>query len=265
MKKILAFALVLTMILAFAACAGNNDGQTTTAPTTTAPTTTVPTTEPTTTPTTTPIVTFDPTAKDEGTMTYAEYMAAEIDDPVVVECFVQGHQSWWDNKITVYAQDPDGAYFMYEMACAEADKDKLVPGTKIKVTGYKATYKGEIEIMDCTFEIMEGTWIAEPTDVTDLLGTDDLINHQNKLSVFKGLTFKSLEYKQDEYDKDIYVTFTKGDNEYSFCVENYLTGPDTEVYKTVAALNEGDVVDVTGFLYWYEGINTHITAVTVVE
>ena len=49
MKKILALALVLTMILAFAACGGDNNdqttGSTTTAPTTapsTAPTTTTP-------------------------------------------------------------------------------------------------------------------------------------------------------------------------------------------------------------------------------
>ena len=258
MKKILALALVLTMILAFAACGGDNNDQTT-GSTTTAPTT-APSTAPT---TTTPVATFDPSAKEEGTMTYAEYMAAEIDDPVVIECFVQGHQSWWSNKITVYAADPDGAYFMYEMACSEEDAALLVPGTKIKVTGYKATFNGEIEVdAGATFEIMEGTWIAEPTDVTELLGTDDLINHQNKLSIFKGLTVKSLEYKQDEYDKDIYVTFTKGDAEYSFCVENYLTGPDTDVYQAVAALSEGDVVDVTAFLYWWNGPNPHITAVT---
>ena len=28
------------------------------------------------------------------------------------------------------------------------------------------------------------------------------------------------------------------------------------------ALNAGDKVDIEGFLYWYEGVNTHITAVT---
>jgi hypothetical protein len=41
---------------------------------------------------------------------------------------VQATQSWWDNKITVYAQDQDGAYFLYEMACSEEDAAKLVPG-----------------------------------------------------------------------------------------------------------------------------------------
>ena len=61
------------------------------------------------------------------------------------------------------------------------------------------------------------------------------------------------------------MTLTKDGAEYSFCVENYLTGPDTDLYKAVSGLTEGAVVDLEGFLYWYEGPNTHITSVTVVE
>ena len=76
------------------------------------------------------------------------------------------------------------------------------------------------------------------------------------------MTVVSLSYKDSEWDPDIYLTVSYNGAEYSFCVENYLNGPDTEVYKTVAALQAGDVIDVEGFAYWYEGINTHITAVT---
>ena len=36
-----------------------------------------------------------------------------------------------------------------------------------------------------------------------------------------------------------------------------------DVYTTVGALNVGDVVNVEGFLYWYEGVNPHITSITV--
>ena len=36
------------------------------------------------------------------------------------------------------------------------------------------------------------------------------------------------------------------------------------VYTTVSALTAGEVVDVEGFLYWYEGANPHITSVKVV-
>ena len=203
-------------------------------------------------------------AKSEGVMTYAEYAAAELDAEVVIECYVQATQSWWDNKITVYAADQEGAYFLYELACSEEDAAKMVPGTKIKVTGYKGAWADEVEVMDGTFEFVEGgiNYIAEPVDLTGVLGTEELINYQNQLAIFKGMTVKAIEFKNGEPGDDIYVTLTLADADYSFCVERYLTGPETEVYAAVSALQAGDVVDVTGFVYWYNGINTHITAVT---
>jgi len=30
----------------------------------------------------------------------------------------------------------------------------------------------------------------------------------------------------------------------------------------VQGLNSGDKIDMEGFLYWYEGVNPHITSVT---
>ena len=197
-------------------------------------------------------------------MSYDEYMAAEVDDHVIVECYVQATQSWWDNKITVYAADGDGAYFIYELACSEEDAAKLVPGAKIRVDGYKAEWSGEIEIVDATFEFVEGSsWVAKATDVSALLGTEDLVAHQNKYVFFNDLVVKSIAYKGGERGDDIYVIFTYGDDDYEFCIEKYLTGPDTEVYQAVEALKAGDVVDVFGFLYWYEEVNTHITAIEV--
>ena len=205
---------------------------------------------------------FDPAVKSEGVMTYAEYDAAAIDAKVTIEAYVQGKQAWWENKATVYAQDPDGAYFMYEMACTEADYAKLENGTKIKVTGNKTAWEGEVEIVDATFEIVESEkWIAEATDVTALLGTDDLIKHQNKVVSFKAMTIEKVEFKNNQAGNDIYVTVAKDGKSYDFCVESYLTDAETEVYKAVSALKAGDVVDVEGFLYWYQGVNTHITAV----
>jgi len=200
-------------------------------------------------------------AMAENVMSHADYVAAAIDDEVVVETYVQAKQSWWDNKGTFYCQSEDGAYFLYEMACSEEDYNKLVPGTKIKVTGYKAAWAGEVEIVDAAFEILEGNYIAEAKDVTALLGTDELINHQNEFVAFKGLTVEAIEYKNGQPGDDIYVTVSLNGQQYSFCVEVYLTGPDTEVYKAVGELKAGDVVDVEGFLYWYEGVNTHMTSV----
>ena len=213
----------------------------------------------------------------EHVMTYEEYAAAELDSEVTVEAYVQAHQSWWDNKITVYAADKDGGYFFYNMQCSEADAAKLVPGTKIRVKGTKAEWSGEVEITDATFEIVKGNYIAEATDVTSLLGTDDLAKKMNQFVSFNGLKIEASKIEGEEQERaflynwdgsgeqgnDIYFKASVNGNTYTFVIESYLCGKDTEVYKAVEALKVGDTVDLEGFLYWYNGAQPHITSVTV--
>ena len=217
--------------------------------------------------------------KSEGVMTYDEYMAAAVDDEVVIEAYVQAKQSWWEDKATLYTQDKDGAYFVYNAACSEDDYAKLVPGTKIKVTGYKAEWSGEIEIADATIEIEDGEYIAPVQDVTDLLGKDELIDYQNQFVSFKGVTVEAAG--QDEsgndvaflynYDgsgsdgDDLYFNVSLNGETYTFTVESYLCDNTTDVYKAVKELKIGDKIDMEGFLYWYEGVNPHITSVTAAE
>ena len=267
MKKFLIILTAILMLVGIAACTPTTGGDKT---------------EPTKAPATdteAPSNTEAPDAdvKSEGVMTYAEYVAAALDSAVVVETYVQDHQSWWDNKITVYTQDKDGAYFLYELPCSEEDAAKLVPGTKIKVSGTKSEWSGEVEIIDATFEFEDGSYIAEPVDVTSLLGTDGLIEKMNQKVAFKGLTVVASKVENDENDyaflykwnnsgsqgDDLYFNVSDGTNTYTFTVESYLRGADTEVYKAVEALKIGDTIDLEGFLYWYNGANPHITAVTV--
>ncbi len=54
--------------------------------------------------------------KSEGVMTYAEYIAADLDTQVVVETYVQAKQAWWEDTAPIYTQDKAGAYFIYGMA-----------------------------------------------------------------------------------------------------------------------------------------------------
>lgn len=214
--------------------------------------------------------------EDVVVMSYAEYAAAELETQVVVETYVQAKQSWWENSATLYTQDQDGAYFIYNVACSEEDYAKLTEGTKIRVTGYKAEWAGEIEIIDGTFEIIEGdTFVAEPKDVTSLLGTDELIDSQNQLVSFKGMTVEpstdadgnevaylySWDGSGTEGD-DLYFNVSVNGNTYSFVVESDLCDSTTEVYSAVKNLQVGDKIDMEGFLYWYEGVNPHIISVT---
>lgn len=212
-------------------------------------------------------------AEETAVMTYADYVAAELDSEVTVETYVQAKQSWWEDKATVYTQAEDGAYFLYNMACSEEDYEKLVPGTKIRVNGFKSEWSGEVEIIDATFEIIDGNFVATPADVTELLGTDALVEKQNQFVSFTGMTVEAANdegaaflYNWDgsgSQGDDLYFNVSYNGATYSFTVESYLCDSSTEVYKAVEALNVGDVVDLEGFLYWYEGANPHITKVTV--
>lgn len=214
--------------------------------------------------------------KSEGVMTHEEYANAALDSEVTIETYVQAKQSWWDNKATIYTQDKDGAYFIYNMTCSEDDYDKLKTGTKIKVTGHKAEWSGEVEIVDATFEIQTGKYTAKAFDVTSLLGKDELIDHQNEFVSFKGMTVEATKdaagndvaylYNWDgsgEDGSDLYFNVSKDGTTYTFTVESYLCDKDTDVYKAVKNLKIGDEVDMEGFLYWYEGVNPHITSVKV--
>ncbi|MDO4476290.1 MAG: hypothetical protein Q4B59_05870 [Lachnospiraceae bacterium] len=220
--------------------------------------------------------------KGEGVMTYEEYAQAQIDDEVVIEAYVQAKQSWWENEgvgtATLYLADEDGAYFIYNAAVEEEAYEEMVEGQKVKVTGYKAEWSGEIEIVDAEVEIEEGNWIAEPVDVTEKLADEDLIDLQNQKVAFKGMTVEASEdpegnevaflYNYDgsgEQGSDLYFNVSVDGNTYTFTVESYLCDAESEVYKAVEALEIGDVVDMEGFLYWYEGANPHITMVAAAE
>lgn len=270
MKKILSLLVAFGMIASLTACAGQSSSTASDS--------------------TTPEVASEASSESEaatadtaaaGTvMTHEEYAAAELNTQVTIETYVQAKQSWWDNKANIYAQSEDGAYFLYELPCSEEDFDKLTPGTCIRVTGYKSEWEGEIEITDGSFEIVADAepFIAEPLDVTDLLGTDELEAHQNEMVSFKGLTVEpsTMEGSDEEYaflyasdgsgtdGDDLYFKASCNGQTYTFTIESYLCDNTTDVYAAVKNLEVGQTIDMEGFLYWYRGVNPHITSVTVV-
>jgi len=251
MKKIIALLLALTMLVAFAGCNNTPDE-------------------------TKPNESTVPSTSEEPVkvMTHAEYMAADLDTPVVIETYVQGAQSWWENSAVIYCQDEVGGCLLYKITCTEDQFNQLKVGTKIRVTGHKAEYKGQIEIIDGTFEIIDGEYVAEPVDLSDKLSADDVIKYQTMLFAANGMTVAPIKDKDGneaaflynwdgsgEQGSDLYFNVSINGETYNFCVESYLTGADTDVYKAVEALQIGQKINVEGFLYWYDGINPHITSV----
>ena len=219
-------------------------------------------------------------AAEVAVMSYDEYMAAATDEAVAIEAYVQAKQSYYAEQgtATVYLQDQDGGYFAYDMACTQEEYDQMTEGTKIRVSGYKAEWSGEIEIMDGKLEeiIAGDTFVAEPLDVTAMLGTDELAAHQNEKVVFTGLTVAaSTDANGNEaaflynYDgsgadgDDLYFNVDYNGATYTFTVESYLCDNTTDVYNAVEALEIGQTIDCEGFLYWYEGVNPHNPSVPV--
>lgn len=205
--------------------------------------------------------------KSEGVMTYAEFMAAEMMEPVVIEAYVQNKQAYYEAKQTasLYLADADGAYFCYDCSMTKDQYDELEPGAKVKISGEKAEYSGEIEVGAGKVEAIEADdYVAPAKNVTALVGDQEaLAAKMNQKVVFKAMVVTEISKKESDSDPDIYFTAGNENGSISFCVESYLTGKDTEAYMAGEALKVGDIVDVEGFLYWYNGANPHVTAISL--
>jgi len=218
----------------------------------------------------------------DGVMTYEEYIAAELESEVIIETTIQARQSWWDNKATFYTQDENGAYFVYNMPCTEEDYANLLPGTSIRVKGFKTAWAGEVEIAEgAQFEILD---IPTPSitipDLSDKLGTEELIDYQNFKAMFRNATVVASTNAAGEEvpfmygwdgsgeagtDADLYFNLEINGVTQTFVVEYYTCddagnyGDQTAVYQTVQNLQIGDTIDnLICFMYWYEGAQPHV-------
>ncbi len=253
MKKLLALLLVLAMVFTFAAGTKQPEPK--------------------------PVET-DIFAKSEGTLTFADYAAAANDTSVTIEAFVQScaYNAAYGNA-SLFLADKDGGYFVYRMNVTEDQAKQLTEGAKIKVTGFKSEWAGEVEITDATCELLEGTYVADAIDVTTELYSNDLLSkNMNRLVTFKGLVVAgSLDANGNEVaflynwdgsgakgsNNDLYFNVNDHGNVYNFCVESDECPEGSDVYKAVEALTVGDVIDLEGFLYWYYGPNPHIHKLSV--
>ena len=150
--------------------------------------------------------------------------------------------------------------------------DQLEIGTKIRVSGEKDIYNGEHEVGEKgkLEKILEGKYIAAPVDVTGI-GGEELMKYMNRKVVFKGAVVRpqdngeAISKKNSDSDPDLYFDAAVEADKISFCVESFLTGPDTDVYKAVEGLKVDDKVDIVCFLYWYNAVNPHVLAVEPAE
>ena len=223
-------------------------------------------------------------------MSYKNFMASESGDSVVIEGYIADRQSWWSNKATMYlVGDNQGeGYFIYEMAMTEEEYNtKYTIGTKLRVYGLKTIYAGEHEIMgdnidyNLTSVVEDAKMPNHVVDVTYSVATEDLedLNNAYFTATLKIKEYpaqaensettvsanKAYAYKGDEPTDDLYFVLEDANgNELSCCVEYYLVDY-YDTLKQVITSSEftiGKLVKVTGYMYWWNGANPHITSIS---
>lgn len=199
----------------------------------------------------------------EGVLSYSEYVAAEEGTEVTIAGYIQGKQSWWDNKATLYLQDDNGGYFVYELTCTEAQyNNDLKDGNLIKVTGIKGSWAGQVEILgqesgaEATWELVSGYTKTYEYKLVEDTTPANLLTYLNQKVELRDLEVVSVSLPTQE-GGDIYYDVTDGTNTYTFCVEQYLTDASTAVYQKVLTLKAGDNIVVKGFMYCYNTAQLH--------
>ncbi len=216
-------------------------------------------------------------------MTYAEYAAASDNAKVVIEGYVQAFAyNAAYNSVNMFIQDDDGAYYAYRAVCDAVKAKSLSEGVRVRVTGSKGSYAGEAELQEqCTFEVLSGNKIYSPSDITSVIGDEKALEKlmNQKISV-KGLTVtESYDkadgahgslYKWDGSGKagendDVYFSASLEGNSSLFVVESDEVPEGTDVYGTAAGLSVGDIIDLEGYMYWYNGPNIHVSGISVTK
>ena len=110
----------------------------------------------------------DPSGVGDETYLNAEYMDAAVDDAVVIEAFVQGKQSWWDDSATIYTQDADGAY------SADGQEFANLQDAIDALSGKTGTISVKTDVTETgTFTIPDGTSIVLKSDGGKLTINDE--------------------------------------------------------------------------------------------
>ena len=190
--------------------------------------------------------------------TFAEYAAAEVDEPVTVAGLVSGVVSKTTGSQTngLYIQDlnNEGGYYVYNLT--DDVYETVKPGMTVKVKGVKALYNGTYEVVDASVEVVDSEIKAVvPVDYTDLVanaaGLDaaELVEKQGMLVTIKGVTI--LEAGDNGY----YYFQAAGHKVYlRISSSNNPTSKEAlETIKAVHAANYGNTADVTGLITLYSG------------
>ena len=214
--------------------------------------------------------------KDVAAMDYAAFLDSDGSEAVLIESCLQEKEVLEDGRTGLYLQDEDGAYYVSGLHCTAEDYEALTSGCRLRVLGYKTDFSGETQITDALISFPGGKeYVAQPADVTEYLGTEELRRYLNRRVCFRDLTVEAMfdgvspfYYGWDntgspEQNSDLYFTASHDGEHYGFLIPAKLRDSSSDVYLAVQNLQAGDTVRVEGILTWYNGPQPLVTSVTV--
>ena len=203
-------------------------------------------------------VSFDRELPNYNLVNWKDYVAAPKDYTLSVQGVVTAltGKSIGNSYNTIYIQDNDGGYYIYDLP-SDPVADGIKVGMTIKVRGVKDIYSGTHEVKEAVAEIVDQTIkTVEPADYTTIytnaqsLKAEDLVAKQGFL-----VTIKGVQITGQNLDNG-YLKFKLGDLESYIRISGSvcpLSKDEQAKFKADHASHFGWKANATGVICVYDG------------
>ena len=204
-------------------------------------------------------VTFHHTVPQWRELTWAEYMATEKGQAVVIKGKVASisSKSTGDKYNCMYIYDNDGGYYVYSLTEDPLTTyPNLALGMTVQVTGEKDIYNGTHEVKNATFTVIDAESTIEFADITDIFAaTDDMKSETLTKKAYMPVTIKNVIIG-DIDEANSYYYFTIGASKSYLRIsssDNMLSEAETKAFKDGFAALKGKYATVKGLATVYSG------------
>ena len=204
-------------------------------------------------------VTFHHTVPQWRELTWAEYMATEKGQAVVIKGKVASisSKSTGDKYNCMYIYDNDGGYYVYSLTEDPLTTyPNLALGMTVQVTGEKDIYNGTHEVKNATFTVIDAESTIEFADITDIFAaTDDMKSETLTKKAYMPVTIKNVIIGDIDAANSYYY-FTIGASKSYLRIsssDNMLSEAETKAFKDGFAALKGKYATVKGLATVYSG------------
>ncbi len=204
-------------------------------------------------------VTFHHTVPQWRELTWAEYMATEKGQAVVIKGKVASisSKSTGDKYNLMYIYDNDGGYYVYSLTEDPLTTyPNLALGMTVQVTGEKDIYNGTHEVKNATFTVIDAESTIEFADITDIFAaTDDMKSETLTKKAYMPVTIKNVIIGDIDAANSYYY-FTIGASKSYLRIsssDNMLSEAETKAFKDGFAALKGKYATVKGLATVYSG------------